>query len=292
MRLYLSVFFGLCLCPHAALAKAALETEIRSVETESTEIFTIFETLSNAQTALDRRDYILARRGFESVLLYDPELQPARSGLRRTLIALGDVSSATKLIDDPNSADAILIKTLSGSSTTPLKDLEIGLQMHTDSRLWNLLGRLQDGKGQHAQARQAYAMAGLAGQRLGLSENNIGQSFLLSGDTEKALDAFDRAVAADPTDARFDNNRRGALVKLGRLQPALAGLNADRASVFLAQAGDRAATDDDIKLAKYLYRKSLDLSPRFNPDTARKLEMLQFQSVTVSETGHPKRRQD
>jgi len=102
MRLYLSVFIGLCLCPHAALAKAALETE----------------TLSNAQTALDRRDYILARRGFESVLLYDPELQPARSGLRRTLIALGDVSSATKLIDDPNSADAILIKTLSGSSTT------------------------------------------------------------------------------------------------------------------------------------------------------------------------------
>ena len=124
MRLYLSVFFGLCLCPHAALAKTALETEVRSVETESTEIFTIFETLSNAQTALDRRDYILARRGFESVLLYDPELQPARSGLRRTLIALGDVSSATKLIDDPNSADAILIKTLSGSSTTPLKDLE------------------------------------------------------------------------------------------------------------------------------------------------------------------------
>ena len=57
MRLYLSVFIGLCLCPHAALAKAALETEIRSVETESTDIFGIFETLSNAQTALDRRDY-------------------------------------------------------------------------------------------------------------------------------------------------------------------------------------------------------------------------------------------
>ena len=60
MRLYLSVIIGLSLWPHAALAKAALETEIRSVETESTEIFTIFETLSNAQTALDRRDYILA----------------------------------------------------------------------------------------------------------------------------------------------------------------------------------------------------------------------------------------
>jgi len=281
MRLYLTLMIGICFWPHASLAKPAVEVEIRSVETGSTDIFAIFETLSKAQSDLEQRDYISARRGFESVLMHDPDLQPARAGLRRTLIAFGDVREAAKFIDDPMSADAILIKILSQGSSAPIDELKNGLLAHSDPRLWNLLGRLQDNEGLHAQARQAYAMAGLAGQRPGLSENNIGQSFLLSRDTEKALNAFDRAVAADPQDIRFDNNRRGALIKLGRLQPALAGLNADRASVFLVQAGDQAVTQNDVKLAKYLYRKSLELSPRFNPDTARKLETLQHQSYNA-----------
>ena len=92
--------------------------------------------------------------------------------------------------------------------------------------------------------------------------------------------AFNKAVTADPIDLRFDNNRRKTLIKLGEIQTALAGLSSDRASVFLNQAGDQARTKNDLKFAQYLYRKSLELSPRHQPNIARKLEELQQRRFT------------
>lgn len=267
---------SLCLVlPLAAQARTGPRPDIRAVQTDSTDVFEVLAGLGSAQTALTNRDYKSARRGFESVLMHDPNLTEARSGLRKTLIAIGDMRAAQPLMTDMTSADSVIIRVRSGQVDAPKALLTSTLKVVPDPRLWTLLGQLQDGRGEFLSARQSYAMAGMAGARPGLAENNIGQSHWLADEFELALTAFERATALDPHDTQFDNNRRRALVRLGRTQDAIAGLNAERAGVFLAKAGDKAAGEKEVKLARLLYRKSLDIAPRHNPITAQKLARLQ-----------------
>lgn len=265
----------LLMWPVTSQAKSVDLPDIRPIETGSTDVFETLQRLAQADAELAERDYLAAKRGYESVLMHDPKLTSARAGLRRSLIALGDITQAAQLIDDPNSADALLIRILSGASETPLDDLKTGLKTHQDPRLWNAMGRLQDKTGDHATARQSYAMAGFYDQRVGLAENNIGHSFLLEQNLDAALEAFTRAVTADPADLRFDNNRRRTLVMLGQTKAALAGLGSNRAALFLNQAGDHARQNGETRLARFLYQKSLELTPRHHPETARKLDALQ-----------------
>lgn len=270
------IFLSICLAmPLATQARTMPTQEIRKVQTDSTDVFEVLEILRRAQSALDKRDYEVARQGFESVLMFDPNLTAARTGLRRTLIALGDISAAQHFMTDEDSTDNIIIRIRLGKVDTPDDLLATTLKTNPDPRLWTLLGQLQDKRGEFSSARQSYAMAGMAGARSGLVENNIGQSHWLAGEHELALNAFKNASALDPSDIQFDNNRRRALIRLGQTQDAISGLGAWRAGLFLAQAADKAVTDNEIKLACVLYRKSLDIAPRHNPQTAEKLARLE-----------------
>ncbi|WP_427453539.1 tetratricopeptide repeat protein [Litorimonas sp. WD9-15] len=257
------------------MAKSVDLPDIRAIERDSTDIFQVLQTLASAEAALRARDYLSAKKGYESVLLHDPDLGTARAGLRRTLIATGQAEEAARYIDDATSADAVLIRVLMGRSDHPTVELKTALETHQDARLWNALGHLQDDQGHFAAARQAYARANLLGQRAGLAENNTGQSHWVAGEFEQALTSFEQAVQADPRDTRFDNNRRRALVKLGRVEFAIVGLTSEEASVFLGQAGVQAEMEGEIRLAKLLYQKSLDLAPRHNPTIAERLEALE-----------------
>ena len=257
-----------------ALGRSAPSPEIRHIQTDSTDVFAVLTNLRRAEAALVQRDYTSARHGFESVLMHDPQLNPARSGLRRTLIAQGDFNSAKSLVEDWTSADAVIIRVLTQDVATPIELLTSKLKSEPDPRLWTLLGQLQDAQHEFSSARQSYAMAGLAGARAGLPDNNIGHSHWLASEYELALAAFNNAVAKDPLDTQFDNNRRRTLIRLGRTQDAISGLNAERAALFLGQAADKAIIDDEIKLARFLYRKSLEIAPRHNPLIAEKLARL------------------
>ncbi len=269
------ICLALCLTlPLSAQARTLPAPEIRHVQTDSTDVFEVLLTLRRAQNALKIRDYETARQEFESVLMHDPNLEDARDGLRRTLIALGDTTSARTLITDMSSVDGVIIRVRSGDVKAPNDFLIATLENNPDPRLWTLLGQLQDTQGAFSSARQSYAMAGLAGARAGLAENNIGQSHWLAGEYDLALSAFEKAVTLDPLDTQFDNNRRRTLVQLGRTQDAISGLGAHRAAVFLAKAGDKAASENESKLARLLYEKSLDIAPRHNPLTAQKLARL------------------
>ena len=260
--------------PLTAQGRTAPMPDIRTVQTDSTDVFEVLTLLRRAQTDLTHRDYEAASRGFESVLMHDPKLEVAQSGLRRALIALGDIDSARAFMTDMTSADSVIIRVLSGQVDKPQALLTQTLKNTPDPRLWTLLGKIQDEHGAFQSARQSYAMAGLAGARAGLTENNIGQSHWLAGEFELALAAFEKAAALDPLDIRFDNNRRRALVRLGRTQDAISGLNAERAGLFLHKAADRAVLENEINLARLLYQKSLDITPRHNPLTAEKLARL------------------
>ena len=260
---------------NAAEARGSSIHEIRPIETQSTDVFEVLTQLQHAQTALTRRDYLSALRGFESVLMHDSNLESARAGLRRTLIAIGEFNNAHPLMSDMDSPDSVIIQVRLGQISDPETLISATLKRTSDPRLWTLLGQLQDKDGKFLLARQSYAMADLAGARPGLSENNIGQSHWLAGDHELALEAFTKATELDPEDIQFDNNRRRALIHLGRTQDAVAGLDANRGALFLAQAADKAAQENETKLAKFLYRKSLNISPRHNPRIAEKLAQLE-----------------
>jgi Tfp pilus assembly protein PilF len=269
------LFLSVCLAfPMTALARSAPTPDIRPVQTDSTDVFEVLTRLRRAQDDLTHRDYPAARDGFESVLMHDPSLEAARAGLRRTLIALGDIQSALPLMEDEASPDSVIIRIRAGQVDTPKTLLTATLKRAPDPRLWTVLGQIQDAQSDFLSARQSYAMAGLAGARPGLAENNIGQSHWLANEPELALKAFERAVALDPHDTQFDNNRRRTLVRLGRTQDAISGLNAERAGLFLAKAGDKATAENETNLARLLYQKSLDIAPRHNPLTAEKLARL------------------
>lgn len=257
------------------MATSLNDVDIREVQTDSTDIFKVLAILKDAQFAWQERDYISAKQGFESVLLHDPNLEEARRGLRQTLIALGEYEAAVPYMVDPDSADGIVIRVNLEEFEEPSVVLLETLKTNSDPRLWTLLGKWQDSNGAPNAARQSYAMAGLAGARAGLAENNIGQSYWMTGEYDQALQAFEKAVAADPSDRLFDNNRRRALVRLGQTHEAISELSAKRASVFLDQAGDQAVLENEIDLARFMYKKSLELTPRHNPWTAAKLERLE-----------------
>lgn len=272
----------LCAClawPLSVHAKSPEQSlaalDVREVQTDTTDVFAVLITLKQAETALSHRNYQAARQGFESVLMHDPNLAEARKGMRRTLIAIGDIKAARAFIEDTNSADSLIVRIRLGEISAPLDLLKASLKNKSDPRLWTLMGQIQDTQKDHALARQSYAMSGLSGARAGLAENNIGQSHWLAGEYELALQAFEKAVKEDPLDTQFDNNRRRALVHLGQTQIAIAGLEAARAGLFLTQAADKAASENEIKLAKLLYRKSLEITPRYNPRTAEKLARLE-----------------
>jgi len=262
-------------CATTAEARNIPTDHIRPIETHSTDVFEVLTQLSQAQAALTRRDYLSARQGFESVLMHDPNLESARTGLRRTLIALGDFNKAQRLMSDKISPDSVIILVRLGQISDPETLISDTLKQTSDPRLWTLLGQLQDKDGEFLLARQSYAMANMAGARPGLSENNIGQSHWLAGEHGLALEAFTKASQLDPHEIQFDNNRRRALIHLGRTQDAIAGLDANRAGLFLAQAADKAAQENEPKLAKFLYRKSLNIAPRHNPHIAEKLALLE-----------------
>jgi len=270
MRVLLSVLFFI-LCGTAAQARDAKPPEIRHVQSDSTDVFEVLTRLKHAETALDQREYSAARHGFESVLMHDPSLVAARTGLRRVLIATGDIEAAQEFMVDATSPDSVIIRVRLGQVDDPKTLIRRVLKTDSDPRLWNLLGQIQDKDRQFAPARQSYAMGGLAGARAGLPMNNIGHSHWLAGEYELALEAFSKAVSLDPLDTQFD-----ALIRLGQTQAAIAGLDAERAAHFLAQAADKATAENEVKLARYLYKKSLDLAPRHNPLTAEKLARLKY----------------
>lgn len=262
-------------CATAAEARDIPTGDIRPIETDSTDVFEVLSQLRQAQSALTRRDYLSARRGFESVLMHDPNLESAQTGLRRTLIALKEFSKAELLMSDTTSPDSVIIQVRLGQVDNPETLISETIKQNSDPRLWTLLGQLQDKDKKFLLARQSYAMANLAGARPGLSENNIGQSHWLAGEHELALEAFTKATVLDPEDVQFDNNRRRALIRLGHTHNAIAGLDANRAGVFLAKAADKAVLENETKLAKFLYRKSLNIAPRHNPRIAEKLARLE-----------------
>jgi len=245
-----------------------VKADIRPVENSSVDLFEVLSHIPQAQKAFDVGDYALALQHYRYVYLHDPKQSQAAIGYGDSALALGQNQMAASIYaafkaDNPQAQSGwilsqIMLKKTDNTENKLREQLEI---TSDDARLWNMLGRILDTDNRHDEARQAYAMAELSGQRAGLAANNIGQSFLQQGDVNAALSEFTRASLAAPQNRLFDNNRRLSLLLQKDYALALDHLEKNRAAQLLKDAGVIVAAQGETKLAVYFLEKSIALNP-------------------------------
>jgi len=255
--------------------------ELRAIKDSSVDVFDVLAHIPKADTAFAQGNYALALQHYRYVYLHDPKQDHVAMGYADAALALGQTAIAKKIYKDfaitNNRAKSGLLLTCVLEKT--LKDPEVKLraQLETasdDARLWNMLGQILDANERGSEARQAYAMAQLAGQRAGLASNNIGQSFLKEQNLEAALREFTQASFDAPQNRLFDNNRRLTLLLQKDYIQALRQLDKSRASQLLKDAGLIVARQGETKLAKYFLEKSIWLNPVYDESAAQYLEQL------------------
>ncbi len=255
--------------------------DIRPIEHSSVDVFDVLSHIPVADKAFRDGDYRLAFEHYRYVYMHDPQQMQASIGYADAALALGQIALAAGIYkafahDNIRAQSGLL---LAGILQNTLKNPEDHLRKQLektsdDARLWNMLGQILDTKMRGSEARQAYAMAQLSGQRSGLAANNIGQSFLKEGRLHEALSEFTRAVYEAPKNRKFDNNRRMALLLQKDYSQALLALETDRAAQLLKDAGLIAAQQGETKLAILFLEKSMALNPIYDSQAAQYLDHL------------------
>ncbi|WP_409432899.1 hypothetical protein ACJ3XI_11920 [Litorimonas sp. RW-G-Af-16] len=270
MRFYFPIILLPIILMSVQPAKASEpEIEVRAFEQSSTDVFDVLTQIMQADAAYAAGEYAAALESYRFVYFHDRGQERATLGYANSALATGQIALADSLFktlkSDAARTGQVLCAVMQGTTAHPEAALRLRLETAADdSRVWNALGHVLDADGRGAQARQAYAMAGLAGQRAGLTENNLGQSFLMEGDWDTAQTHFTRAVLQAPGQARFDNNRRLTMMLKGNFAEAISGVAPDRASQLLGDAGIIAARKKELILAKTLFETAQSLSPVYD----------------------------
>ena len=276
---WLHLSAALLLLASPVAANEVSDVEVRGFQDSSTDIFDVLSRLPRAKAAYKAGDFSAALMGYRYVYFHDNSQAEAALGYANSALALGQVDLAQSLFRKLSSDDArtgeVICAVIKGETNLPEAALRARLEVTPrDGRLLNMLGRMMDDKGDHRAARESYVLAGMSGQRPGVSENNMGLSFLSEGQGDKALEYFQRAVLRSPQDIKFDNNRRLALLMQKKYSAALEALDSERASLILSDAGVIALGQDDPKLARFMFEKAQSLSPVYNIDIERRLAQL------------------
>ncbi|MEP1230063.1 MAG: tetratricopeptide repeat protein [Litorimonas sp.] len=255
--------------------------DIRNIEDSSIDVFDVLSRLPQAEIAFENGNYALALQHYRYVHLHDPNQTQAALGYADAALALGKTRLAAQVYGDFTNKNMraqnglLLANILDGRIDIPETHLRTYLKTTpSDARLWNMLGHILDKDGRSDEARRAYIQAEAAGQRPGLSANNIGQSYLKQGHIGEALNAFTRASGEAPASHLFDNNRRLTLLLRKDYTQALAQLSSDRASQLLKDAGIIAHRQGEKKLAVYFLEKSIALNPVYDPQAESYLTRL------------------
>lgn len=257
-----------------ALLLAAEAPGVRPATQAADAPFAVMMAHAQADAALQRGDLRAAEAGFRTVLAATPHAPLARRGLADTLLRASRPADAKSVLEGMDAPVLHALADLALDRTDRPEDALPALFEATgDARLLNALGAWLDDRGRGERARQAFARAN-GHQRAGLAHNNIGMSFLREGQDARAMQAFERAVAAAPDDALFARNARLCALRLGDYNRALQGLRGEAASPLLREAGAGALARGDAALATLLLERARDLAPRHDPRTAALLQQL------------------
>jgi tetratricopeptide (TPR) repeat protein len=158
--------------------------------------------LLDLEGALDRRDFDTARRTLDEVLTKFPDLEEAYP-LALNLYEMGDMPGQNR--------ERLLEITAAGAAALP-----------ASSFTRNAYGYALLAAGRYAEAAREFEAYARIAPREPNPHDSLGEAYLKMGDAEKAVAAYSRALAVDPTFPPSHDLRAWSLAVLGRYDEALA----------------------------------------------------------------------
>lgn len=141
-------------------------------------------------------------------------------------------------------------------------------------RTWNALGQALDSLGRWSEARTAYEQAMWGAPDPARIHNNLGMSFLHSGDGARAIDHFGTALQLDADLAVAQANLRLALAFEGNYVEALSGVSEKELPDVLNNVGYVALLRGDYPRAEAYFSRALEVSPSFYEPAWKNLQYL------------------
>lgn len=180
-----------------------------------------------------------AKKEFETIIENRPEYALAYQGMARVSLKLGDAEKAED---------------------------HFRMALYKDFRLWqahNFLGIIFDRQKRHADAQTEYKSAIAIRPDIGMLFNNLGLSYYLSGEYEKAVLAFEEALRKSG-DKKIFNNYGLALMKLGKNNEAFeAFMKADSEAAAYNNIGYMYMIEGKKEEAKKSFKKAIEINPQF-----------------------------
>jgi len=242
--------------------------QTQALTRESPDLFAIEDPLALAVEARWNGDNALAYRHFYAAWLATPNNDDVATGFINIALRTGHAKeayiAASKLSIDPDLikpallAAQVLAEISAGKSDDPELRLNKALEYSpSDFRLWNALGRFHDKAGNTIRAQEYYLQALATGGSKSGVINNLGMSLLMQGERKSALDKFEQAIAIEPENPLFDNNRRLSLALNEDYSAATEGLSDARAADILNDAGYIAKSRNDNSEAATLFQAAI-----------------------------------
>ena len=259
------------------------------VSTESRDVTMLTAALhrDHGWAALRAERYEQAASYFQRILKDLPEDGQAKLGLAEAYLGQGRMDEALETFRElHDQKDATLqAKGMQGQGIILLKqgDRETAARMLDDAlrqdaglwRSWNAVGRLRDADKDFVAAREAYRKAIDLSPKAAFLHNNLGFSFLISGEPTYAEAALKRALELDSGLVVAATNLRLALALQGRYEPALAGAQPQDRAAVMNNVGYAALLRGDRTRAKTLFRKAMATDPGFFGEARRNLAFLE-----------------
>lgn len=199
----------------------------------------------------DRQELELAEQALRLVLELEPNGAEARVVLGLVKLDQRDRSSAEQLLEE-------------------------ALQLDPDR--WDAhdgLGVLADLRGDHGAAVVHYEAA-LKINSAPMVLNNLGYSYYLAGDLERARSLFQQALSADPSFQRAQYNLALITAKLGRYQEAIAMFGKlMKPDAAYNNLGYLCMMEGKYDKAEEFFRKAIEISPTYNVTANDNLKALQ-----------------
>ncbi|WP_026941116.1 tetratricopeptide repeat protein [Hellea balneolensis] len=261
--------------------------EISPIERSSNSVFDLLAPLIEARNFYENGQFEESYQSYSAVFLHDPDNIDVLFGLARSALKIGKNDIAVKAFIRLSKYDLkpgqaleqfaglVLAETAAGTLENPEARLKQAIKITpNDHRLWNALGQFYDSQNRWDESKTAYGEAHLAGFSLAGLNNNIGMSYLAQKKYKIAEAYFHRARIANPNQVQFENNHRFSLLMQGKYNRALKNLASAQAGLILSDAGFIALQREEYLLARILLEKSIEVSPRYNEQAVRNLEIL------------------
>ncbi len=240
--------------------------------------------LMAADSTRESGRYAEALQIYQRLLITSPRLAGARYGAAECNLALGQPDAALTLFDGLVADSEFHARALQGKGLAQfaLGQRDAAGQSLREAtagdatlwRAWNGLGDLADQQRKPREASALYAKALALNPNSAMIINNIGYSFLGSGNYAEAIAEFRKALALEPNNLTVQTNLRLALAASGDYEAALRSAPHEQMPNLLNDVGYIALRRGDYAAAQRYLTGAMDASGTYSAVAARNLDWL------------------